>query len=552
VKAALFSLAFALGGVDAADAPPVPASPELDRVVDAAGLRLHLHCEGQGSPTVVFDAGAGNDGSTWRTVLPGVARVTRACAYDRAGLGYSGPGRKPRTSDRMATELRALLMAAEIPPPFVLVGHSAGGLNVRLFADEHLDEVAGLVLVDATPPAAGERLWSRFSEQERQQQRERMQRGPDGWDYDSFLASMKQASRTSALGELPLVVLTRGREELPQPGVSAEEAARRSEIWSELQAELPRLSSNSRHVVVPEARHFIHWDAPALVIRAVRDVVMAARTGRSLEGALPAAPSGNTVAPAHAATAPPAPSIEQIPASPTSAPGQSPATALSTARASAPPQAVIASTTTLWERWQQGGLVMYAILGLSALAVATLLDHLRSFRGRRAQDETLFEQADALWSAGKFAELERLCQQSAGVGARVVLAIVRHRRQRYDDVNAVAGEIASAALREQLRRAAWLAVAATLSPLLGLFGTVTGMVEAFDAVAASGTMGDASLVAAGISQALVTTVAGLLVGIPALGARHFVFARIQGAAAALESQLNERLRRWLLAEREPS
>jgi biopolymer transport protein ExbB/TolQ/pimeloyl-ACP methyl ester carboxylesterase len=548
---------------------------ELDRVVDAAGLRLHLHCEGEGSPAVVFDAGAGNDGSSWRTVQPGVARVTRACSYDRAGLGYSGPGRKPRNSARMAMELHALLAAAQVPPPYVLVGHSAGGLNVRLFANDYFDEVAGMVLVDATPAAARERLTPRLSEQERQQQRERLQRGPDGWDFDSFQESMQLAGAAPALGNLPLVVLTAGRDDReggPPPSAPPEEMKRRFEIWQELQVELAQLSSNSRHTVVPEARHFVHWDAPAVVVRAVRDVVVAARTGQRLEGAAPpAAPPADTrpaAAPPSAAEEP-APAVAAEPSLP-AAPLPSPATRAleSGAGATAPAALVTAparataamastaaaagSSATLWERWQQGGLVMYFILALSAVAVATLLDHLLRSRRQSAQDRTLFEQADALWSAGQFSELEQLCLERQSAGAAVLLAIVRHRRQRYDDVNAVAGEVASVALREQLRRAAWLAVAATLSPLLGLFGTVVGMVEAFDAIAASGAMGDASLVASGISKALITTVAGLLVGIPALGARHFVFSRIHGAAAALEAELNDRLRRWLLVGREPS
>ncbi len=568
MRGAVFSLALALGGVGGADAepPPLPLLAELDRLVDAAGLRLHLHCEGQGSPTVVFEAGAGSDGSTWRTVLPGVGRVTRACAYDRAGLGYSGPGRKPRNSARMALELHALLGAAELPPPYVLVGHSAGGLNVRLFAQDYFDEVAGMVLVDATPAAAGERLWSRFGEQERQRQRERMARGPDGWDYDSFLDSMRLAGATSALGALPLVVLSRGRDEPQQRNVPPEEWAQRFEIWTELQAELAHLSSNARHITVPEARHFIHWDAPSVVIRAVRDVVMAARSGQRLEGATPApaqaapaagnAPSRQSVAAAQSDTEATAPS----PVATTTPPGDSPtidrqpspARAASASMQAASLQAEARAQTTLWQRWQQGGLVMYVILVLSALAAGTLLEHLLRSRRERAAQQALFEQADELWSSGRFAELERLCEQSRGVGAQVLLAIVEHRNQPYADVNALAGELASAALREQLRRAAWLVLVATLSPLLGLFGTVTGMVEAFDAIAASGTMGDTSLVASGISKALVTTVAGLMVGIPALGARHLVFSRIQGAAARLESALNERLRRWLLLERPPS
>jgi biopolymer transport protein ExbB/TolQ/pimeloyl-ACP methyl ester carboxylesterase len=550
--------ALACCALAAAPVPAAAAPAELDRVVDAAGLRLHLHCEGSGSPAVIFDSGSGNDGSVWRAVQPGVARSTRACAYDRAGLGYSGPGRKPRNSDRMAMELHALLEAAQVPPPYVLVGHSAGGLNVRLFASDNPGEVVGMVLVDATTEHVGDRLWSLLSTEEVAEQRERMRRGPDGWDHDSFIASMKQVAATPALGALPLVVLTAGRDNSPAPGVTPEQAARRFEVWQQLQAELPRLSSNSRHLVMPDARHFIQWDAPATVVRAVEDVVSAARTGQRLAGAAPAAPahnpsaSGNAASDAGSAAEPPA--LEDAPA-PATSPPMLPATSPPMLPATSPPALAAApgdaGATTLWQRFRQGGAIMFALVGLSILALATLLDLGLGLLRKRGQDRTLFEQTQALWSEGRFAEIEELCRSNDGIAARIVLTVVRHRNESYADVNALAGETASGALREQLRRNDGLSIVATLSPLLGLFGTVVGMVEAFDAIAASGERGDRALVAAGISKALVTTVGGLLVGIPALAARHFFQARIHRLAAELERQTNDLLRRWLLGRGEP-
>ena len=122
-----------------------------ERKYDVGGFKLNLRCEGKGSPVVVFDAGAGDTLGTWDWVLPAVKKLTRVCAYDRAGLGRSDPGPRPRTSERIVAELHELLSRARVSPPYVLVGHSFGGLNVRLYAARNPGQVSGLVLVDATP-----------------------------------------------------------------------------------------------------------------------------------------------------------------------------------------------------------------------------------------------------------------------------------------------------------------------------------------------------------------------------------------------------------------
>ena len=102
---------------------------------------------GIGSPAVVFDSGFGDWAPAWSKVQPQIAKWTRACSYDRAGAGFSDPGPMPRTSVRIAGELRTALHNAGIAGPYILVGHAYGGDNVRTFADLYMDEVAGLVLV---------------------------------------------------------------------------------------------------------------------------------------------------------------------------------------------------------------------------------------------------------------------------------------------------------------------------------------------------------------------------------------------------------------------
>ncbi len=119
-------------------------------VTIAGGVRLNFVCAGHGAPTVVFDAGLEDWSPAWSKVQPAIAAGSRTCSYDRAGSGASSAGRGPRTSGAIVTELHEALTAAGERPPYIVVGHSFGGYNMRLFADRYLDEVAGIVLVDSS------------------------------------------------------------------------------------------------------------------------------------------------------------------------------------------------------------------------------------------------------------------------------------------------------------------------------------------------------------------------------------------------------------------
>ena len=123
--------------------------PPAGRLVDVGGHRLHLHCAGDGSPTVIMEGGSGGNILHWMTVQPLIGMSTRVCAYDRAGMGWSEPGPLPRTPQRIVAELHTLLVAAGVPGPYVLVGHSLGGKYVRLYANEYPQDVAGMVLIDS-------------------------------------------------------------------------------------------------------------------------------------------------------------------------------------------------------------------------------------------------------------------------------------------------------------------------------------------------------------------------------------------------------------------
>jgi pimeloyl-ACP methyl ester carboxylesterase len=134
------------------------AYPAPGEMVDIGGHRLHINCVGQGSPTVILESGLGTMSADWANVQPEVAETTRVCAYDRAGTGWSEPGPEARDPRQIAGELHTLLGNAGIDGPYVLVGHSFGGLYVRMYAARFPKEVKGMVLVDASHPD----MWTRL------------------------------------------------------------------------------------------------------------------------------------------------------------------------------------------------------------------------------------------------------------------------------------------------------------------------------------------------------------------------------------------------------
>jgi pimeloyl-ACP methyl ester carboxylesterase len=303
----------ALAETPQAAASGVATSGDFAGLVDIGGHRLYLACKGSGTPTVILEAGAGNNGDIWSEVDPkaatqtsvfdGVAQFTRVCAYDRPGTiagsetierSRSDPAPMPRSAGDVVADLSALLTAASVRPPYVLVGHSFGGLVVRLFASTlPPDDVVGLVLVDA----AQEDFWTKLEALVTPEQWKGMIAPPpppeladyrdfERLDVDASAEEMRKAAAARPLRPLPLIVLSRGLPmELP-PDASAKLpanfAAEQEKIWRTSQDELVALVPGAEHVVATKSGHYIQTMEPDLVIAAVRQVVEAARRGSSV------------------------------------------------------------------------------------------------------------------------------------------------------------------------------------------------------------------------------------------------------------------------------
>ena len=249
---------------------------EFERMVDVGGYQLYLHCTGTGTPGVILEAGFDDVSETWSLVQPEVARFTRACAYDRAGLGQSDPGPEPGDSYQVIRELHTLLTSAGIEGLYVLVGHSLGGMYMRLFADYYPEEVAGLVLVDSQHIDQFERFVAVLpTESPNDSESLRFYRE---WFTNpaTYPEIPQRLFEPGSLGDMPLVVLTSPHKERAAD-LPAGLSDKWDEIWVELHDELAHISSRSSHILAMESGHFIQLDQPDLVVDAILQVIEAAR-----------------------------------------------------------------------------------------------------------------------------------------------------------------------------------------------------------------------------------------------------------------------------------
>jgi len=297
------------------DSAPAP----LGQMVDIGGRRLHLHCTGTGSPVVVVENGSSGFSIDWALVQEPVSKFTQICTYDRAGFAWSDHGPTINTVEETMDDLHLLLRTALIAPPYVLVGQSVGGLYVRAYQRRYPEEVAGLVLVDATPEDDAhysvngtDKLGIEMTYEEMQAAYAGYIKNPPPlprpwteapepfdrlspalkkarvWAINKWLAEIDQPhwwitseswkeefvalrrlrlARPYVLGDLPLVVLHRGRRSDP--------------TLDKREAELAKMSRVGVEQVAAESDHQIHLYQPDLVTHAIRDLIGKTHRGKS-------------------------------------------------------------------------------------------------------------------------------------------------------------------------------------------------------------------------------------------------------------------------------
>jgi pimeloyl-ACP methyl ester carboxylesterase len=299
--------------------------PPPGELYDVGGYRLHLYCTGEGSPTVILEAGAGSSELSWYLVQKEVAGFTRVCAYDRAGFGWSDPASGPLLPGQVAEDLHKLLTAADVPGPYILVGHSAGGLYIRAYAGQHPSEVVGMVLVDAVhegEEAAYPAQYVRMRNSARAIMPLCSITSPVGFvrafrlsDFsgatvpaevrEAYLSTVYRNAFCPAmvnemeavstflsrpdippsLGDMPLTVLSAGAayDRASEAEVAAmggpEVVAQIARIHDEFQEKLAALSTQGKLIVAAESGHIIPVDQPDVVIDAIREMVEQTRGG---------------------------------------------------------------------------------------------------------------------------------------------------------------------------------------------------------------------------------------------------------------------------------
>jgi pimeloyl-ACP methyl ester carboxylesterase len=313
--------------------PSLEIYGRAQQLVDIGGRRLNLFCLGHGSPTVILSGGLGASSFEWRKVHTELAKKTRACAYDRAGYGFSDPGPLPRDTRHLAEDLAALTKAAALPPPYVLVGALLGGMIVRLYADTHLRDVAGMVLVDpeteheaerlspvspsflpkikaniealrtclaaleAGVPAPGSKAAADCVVKPNPEfpaavNGHFMQLTSHAPLYRESLSEAEEAigagsdqvaASKRSYGDIPLVVLTAPASDQPTPNGPDPEFLARGKIVMAMHDETARLSSRGVNRAVPGASHRIMLSVPQAVIEAVDEVVTEVRQKRTAD-----------------------------------------------------------------------------------------------------------------------------------------------------------------------------------------------------------------------------------------------------------------------------
>lgn len=278
--------------------------PPAGRLLSVNGHIMHLNCTGQGSPTLVLEAGLGNDSLIWAGIQPELSKTTQVCSYDRSGLGWSEPSSEARDAEHIAEHLHALLTTAGITGPLVLSGHSIGGLYVREYATRFPEQVVGLVFIDSSTPwqdqipaiAAVSRLPPQWllhlafkvgaprmagmcsgsrggnpSSVEVLQAEDtcRLNISEPADEINNFGLSSLEVMHQTSYGSLPLLVLSQDPQRPVATGDQAKPERTAQVTWNALQEKLKRLSSRSYRIIARRSTHYIQLDRPDLVEKEV-------------------------------------------------------------------------------------------------------------------------------------------------------------------------------------------------------------------------------------------------------------------------------------------
>jgi pimeloyl-ACP methyl ester carboxylesterase len=287
--------------------------------------QLNIYCTGNGRPAVIFDSGLGDGTRVWGLIQPRIAAHARACSYDRAGLGFSDPPIRPSTAANAVEDLHELLRAAHVVPPYILVGHSLGGMHVKLYAETYPAEVAGLVFVDPSHEDLGEGAWAIDPESRKTYgpyikalhqclsanpsdfvtgselsrncgpfpdshysaaiNAVEMQLGLGHGRIQARVSEQENVWFTSAdqvraayrrLGDIPIIVLTHAAS--PRgPTETQEQRDAKNRLWIDLHNQIAGMSTHGKRITVDGAGHYIQLDQPQVVIDSILDVVQDTR-----------------------------------------------------------------------------------------------------------------------------------------------------------------------------------------------------------------------------------------------------------------------------------